>query len=487
MLMMSAKDFKPPKIADKEEERAAQKLLYNGNDNHTSWFAIGVSSLALLGMFGGRMRRGLQPVIALASSSTMAPAPDSSNDTMEMETNKAYLSQGLSKQNSGGGSTGQPSSQKSRAIVVRGESIDADAIARALAGKGLQADVSDLEGLDAALSSGGIAAVFAGRYDMSAGLDTVDGDVYRYEVSVDKFKLHRGDGPKWVALGDLDQEQNYDLNGWNFVTPEEPTDWGCPPPLETAPYECSIDDIEAAKDLVHEHGVVFIKDAVKRSVLDKCAAAMETRWRECDDALLAKRPPLRFNASDQFEFNEIVHRSEGRYDMKLPESVRSALEDAPWLPVIDALLGPDHVALYESAIVSVVSAKYQGQHSDNGHLFPGSDQHIENPHCVTVVCPLVDVTPENGPTEFWPGSNRESEARELCEEAAVMNIPSQSTLQLAGSIGDIIIFDTRTVHRGMANESNAKRPILYLAYARPWYTEGTKNFPDECLLGSPSE
>merc|ERR1719262_728835 len=48
MLMMSAKDFKPPKIADKDEERAAQKLLYNGNDNHTSWFAIGVSSLALL-------------------------------------------------------------------------------------------------------------------------------------------------------------------------------------------------------------------------------------------------------------------------------------------------------------------------------------------------------------------------------------------------------------------------------------------------------
>ena len=48
--------------------------------------------------------------------------------------------------------------------------------------------------------------------------------------------------------------------------------------------------------------------------------------------------------------------------------------------------------------------------------------------------------------------------------------------------GDAILFDTRTVHRGMANAGDAKRPILYIAYARPWYTEGTKNFPDETLL-----
>ena len=62
------------------------------------------------------------------------------------------------------------------------------------------------------------------------------------------------------------------------------------------------------------------------------------------------------------------------------------------------------------------------------------------------------------------------------------HIPSKSSLQLAGSVGDAILFDTRTVHRGMANSGTAKRPILYIAYARPWYTEGTKNSPDETLL-----
>ena len=74
----------------------------------------------------------------------------------------------------------------------------------------------------------------------------------------------------------------------------------------------------------------------------------------------------------------------------------------------------------------------------------------------------------------------------MYETSKVMNIPSESSLQLAGNVGDIIVFDTRTVHRGMPNESSDKRPILYLAYARPWYTEGTKNFPDEKLLGAPA-
>ena len=373
---------------------------------------------------------------------------------------------------------------RDRAVIVRGDSIDADAIARVLAGRGVRPEVHDLDGLDVALRGGDatdVVAVFAGRYDVSPALDAVAADVYRYEVSVDKFKLQRGEGPRWVSL-DEDQEQCYDKNGWNFLTPEEPADWGCPPPLDVEPYECAVGDAAKAKALVLEHGVAFLRGAVSHAVLDPCAAAMDERWARCEAALGAKSPPLRFNGADRFEFSEVVHRSDGRYDMILPETVRDALADAPWLPVVRELLGDDFVSLYESAIVSVPGAKAQAQHSDNGHLFPGSDQHIESPHCVTVVCPLCDVTAENGPTEFWPGSHHESVAFAMYEESKTMNIPSQSSLQLAGSVGDIIVFDTRVVHRGMPNETGEKRPILYLAYARPWYTEGTKNFPDDTLL-----
>ena len=170
--------------------------------------------------------------------------------------------------------------------------------------------------------------------------------------------------------------------------------------------------------------------------------------------------------------------------MKVPDEVRKFLDSAPWMPAIHSLLGPDCVSLYDSCIISVPGAKTQDMHCDNGHLFPHTDVHIASPHCVTVICPLVDVDADNGPTEFWPGSHYESVAKELFEERARTgaHIPSKSSLQLAGSVGDAILFDTRTVHRGMANAGDAKRPILYIAYARPWYTEGTKNFPDETLL-----
>ena len=86
-------------------------------------------------------------------------------------------------------------------------------------------------------------------------------------------------------------------------------------------------------------------------------------------------------------------------------------------------------------------------HCDNGHLFPHSEEHVRTPHCVTVICPLIDVTEDNGPTEFWPGSHYEAVAKEMFEERARTgaHIPSKSSLQLAGAVGDCILFDTRTV------------------------------------------
>ena len=45
--------------------------------------------------------------------------------------------------------------------------------------------------------------------------------------------------------------------------------------------------------------------------------------------------------------------------MKVPDEIRSFLAEAPWVPAVHALLGPDCVPLYDSAIVSVPGAKTQ--------------------------------------------------------------------------------------------------------------------------------
>ena len=42
--------------------------------------------------------------------------------------------------------------------------------------------------------------------------------------------------------------------------------------------------------------------------------------------------------------------------------------------------------------------------------------------------------------------------------------------------GGAVLFDYRTVHRGTANRSAEDRPLLYLTFARPWFSD-TVNFP----------
>jgi len=373
-----------------------------------------------------------------------------------------------------------------RAVVLKSDDdVNYAQVAATLAGRGLLPEVVVSDGLQAALDRGDIESVFAGRYDRHALLDTCPSAVYRYDRATGMFKRTRNgeDLPRWVSLETESEEGCLTRNGWNFLTPEEPATWGRPEPLDPAPYTCEGVDVARATQLVLDEGVALVRGAIHRDALEPCIRAVAERWDACEAALGALTPPKRFNGADRFEFNEIVHRSDGRYDMILPAAVQEALEDAPWLPVVRELLGADYASLYDSCIVSVPGAKTQAQHSDNGHLFPGRE-HVRWPHCVTVIVPLCDVTAENGPTEFWPGSNREEKARALFDEMRSTGamIPSAPGLELAGAVGDAIVFDTRTVHRGMPNGSRAKRPILYLAYARPWYTEGTKNFPEETLL-----
>ena len=378
-----------------------------------------------------------------------------------------------------------------RAVVYRGEEdIDVDAVAASLQSRGLEPDVVDFDHLATALAQPDVAAIYAGRYATHEALDTLEPTkpLYRYEKSAGAFKLDRrceaSDAPRWVSLEVESEEKCLERNGWNFLTPEEPSTWGAPPCLDVE--EFVVDkDAASIRDAVVEHGVAFVRDMVDKETLARCAAVVDDRWAAVEEALGAKTPPLLLNGIDRFEYNEIVHRSDGRFDMKVPDEIRSFLAEAPWVPAVHALLGPDCVSLYDSCIISVPGAKTQDMHCDNGHLFPHApDVHIASPHCVTVICPLVNVDEDNGPTEFWPGSHYESVAKEMFEERdrTGAHIPSKSSLQLAGSVGDAILFDTRTVHRGMANAGDAKRPILYIAYARPWYTEGTKNFPDETLL-----
>merc|ERR1719333_1375056 len=64
----TSKDLEPQKIADKDEDKDVQKMLSNESNKPIGLCAIGVALLSFAAMVGVRMRRGMQPPIALVSS-----------------------------------------------------------------------------------------------------------------------------------------------------------------------------------------------------------------------------------------------------------------------------------------------------------------------------------------------------------------------------------------------------------------------------------
>ena len=131
------------------------------------------------------------------------------------------------------------------------------------------------------------------------------------------------------------------------------------------------------------------------------------------------------------------------------------------------LMGDDAINLFTGAVVAEPGAADQPLHMDGGHLWQGThgfEQPQCPPHCYNVFLPLVDVTAENGPTEFWPGSHVIGKARDAYDGG-------EPGVALAGAVGDIIVFDYRVVHRGMANAASAARPVLYSTFSRPWFRD----------------
>jgi hypothetical protein len=91
---------------------------------------------------------------------------------------------------------------------------------------------------------------------------------------------------------------------------------------------------------------------------------------------------------------------------------------------------------------------------------------------VTVNIPLVDVTPDNGPLEVWPGSHEWSEVNaspgggsgRLTETGLRQVLEKVQPIRPELKRGDVLIRDHRLVHRGTANVTDSPRPMLAIWY-----------------------
>ena len=201
-------------------------------------------------------------------------------------------------------------------------------------------------------------------------------------------------------------------------------------------------------------------------------------WQREDSGVAADGVGVDASAgAEPFRYMELVHREgTGRYDMPLPwcadagqvgdvslpaadETAFGALHDAMdgvARPIVSELW-PVSAEMRAGCVISEPGALAQPSHRD------GPDG------LVTVFAPLTAFVPRNGPTELSPSTHHD------CADSA----PSSVAPLLQP--GDVLLFDYRCLHRGLANEGNSRREVAYAVYARQGVRD-VQNFPSATTL-----
>src|SRR5206468_4690609 len=96
---------------------------------------------------------------------------------------------------------------------------------------------------------------------------------------------------------------------------------------------------------------------------------------------------------------------------------------------------------------------------------------------VVVNVPVVDMNPENGSTELWPGTHLDTtvavaqgdlKVPEVVVERRRAEVPP---IQPAVRRGSVLIRDIRLWHRGMPNHTAAPRPMIAMIHWIGWWSD----------------
>jgi len=146
-------------------------------------------------------------------------------------------------------------------------------------------------------------------------------------------------------------------------------------------------------------------------------------------------------------------------------------------PVISKILKEILVSAYntyQGVILSAPNSGTQYWHRDTDTLQNrgtcGKQMVQLDDFYFTVVMPcLVDVTMENGPTQFYAGSHRQS-ADEYDE----------NSLEYAcAPLGSAILWNGKINHRGTSNQSSTDRPMIYQVWHKMWYNDNYRAGVDD--------
>ena len=227
--------------------------------------------------------------------------------------------------------------------------------------------------------------------------------------------------------------------------------------------------LEKAKKLFLENGTLLIKNVFSSNYIQKLNDEYTDTYskylqdKKFDDALKVGDKRTMITVSLDGVFND-------------PEFYANPLI----YPLLQYLLSPNMIVGSFGSVTSLPGAREQHIHRDLPHIFdqpdvyPGGEKVLPYlpPYAITVITPLVPVNELNGTTRMWLGSH-------LVTMEKTMDQPISDPIAEAG---DVILFDYRLLHTGLANKSNEVRPILYSVYSRPWFRDYINYRKQESLI-----
>ena len=217
-------------------------------------------------------------------------------------------------------------------------------------------------------------------------------------------------------------------------------------------------NLKLALQALREDGFVILHDVIAAKHIESLRERMLS---DVADILALDDVPLQFNDG---------HLQQDPPPFP-PYLFRDVLVNDFVVQITRAALGEGVKNTMYSGNTCLPNETQQPLHVDHGQLWPGLKTATPAFSIVTNV-PVVDMTPENGSTEIWPGTHLdttrshddkdikiapEDEARRRAEvEPLQPNVPA----------GGVIIRDMRLWHRGMPNRTNDIRTMLSIVYFR---------------------
>lgn len=212
-------------------------------------------------------------------------------------------------------------------------------------------------------------------------------------------------------------------------------------------------------------GVILLKNQINDDNISSMKSEIEK---------IRKYVMLRISNMDRplKTYTDIAERQLHRLDYRYGFTANIFQEVAkPMIELVQSLSPRVDFLHYWGAIPSMPGSGPTDMHRD---IYPISndlkdDNDIDEldvalpPYYFTVLMPLVEITKENGPTEFIKGSHRH-------KSVDVKNAKITAPLL---SPGDLVIFDGRMFHRGGGNTSNEERLIAYMTFTASWYHDQT--------------